>query len=129
MRTAIEQAAGEIRQAMGRNGRVQGPEWALILELVREVIQVLIARCAPTPEAGYRYLTRRFGPVELLFGADRRRDRRIRWTVAACWRGPADQLADVQAAVLSAVRRRLTRQLMERLYRECDSTAVREVRT
>ena len=130
MRTAIEEAAGEVCRRMNPKGPARGPDWVLVAALVREVIQMLIARCAPTPEAGYRYLTRKFGPVELLLGLARRRDRRIRWAVTACWRGPEDQLRELQAAVLSAIKRRLTPTLMDRLYRECDPAGKRpEVRT
>ena len=108
MRSAIEQAAGEIRGALTADGRAGAVEWLLVVDLVRDLVWELINGCAPTPAAGYAYLTREFGPVERLFGA-----------VAARWRGPADRLADVQSAVLAGIGRRLSRLMMDHLYAEC----------
>jgi hypothetical protein len=119
MRSAIEQAADEIRRAMTADGRAEGPEWSLVVELVRDLVWELIVGCAPTPAAGYAYLTREFGPIERLFGAERRRERRVRRAVAARWRGPADRLGEVQAAVLAGIGRRLSRLMMDHLYAEC----------
>ena len=119
MPSAIEQAAGEIRRATTANGKVAALDWVLVADLVRDLVWALIVGCAPTPAAGYAYLTREFGPIERLLGAERRRERRIRRAVAAHWRGPADRLAEVQAAVLSAIRGRLSRLMMDHLYGEC----------
>jgi len=119
MRSAMEQAAGEIRRAMTDGGKVEAVDWLLITGLVRDLVWALIVGCAPTPAAGYAYLTREFGPIERLFGAERRRKLRIRRAVAAHWRGPADQLGEVQAAVLSGIGRRLSRLMMDHLYAEC----------
>jgi hypothetical protein len=119
MPSAIEQAAGEIRRTMTADGKAEAPDWSVVTELVRELVWDLIAGCAPTPAAGYAYLTREFGPVERLLGAGRRRERRIRRAVAAHWHGPADRLGEVEAAVLSAIRRRLSRLMMDHLYGEC----------
>jgi hypothetical protein len=119
MRSAIEQAAGEIRGALTADGRAGAVEWLLVVDLVRDLVWELINGCAPTPAAGYAYLTREFGPVERLFGAERRRERRVRRAVAARWRGPADRLADVQSAVLSGIGRRLSRLMIHHLYAEC----------
>jgi hypothetical protein len=119
MRSAIEQAAGEIRRAMTDGGKLEAVDWVLIVDLVRDLVWDLIVGCAPTPAAGYAYLTREFGPIERLFGAERRRERRIRRAVADRWRGPAEQLGEVQAAVLSGIGARLSRLMMDHLYAEC----------
>jgi len=57
--------------------------------------------------------------LKVILGAGRRRERRIRRAVAAHWHGPADRLGEVEAAVLSAIRRRLSRLMMDHLYGEC----------
>jgi hypothetical protein len=119
MASAIEQAAGEIRHAMAADGKAEALDWVLVADLVRNLVWALIVGCAPTPAAGYAYLTREFGPVERLLGAERRREGRIRRAVAANWRGPADRLSEVEEAVLSATRRRLSRLMMDQLYGEC----------
>jgi hypothetical protein len=119
MRSAIEQAAGEIGRAMTAEGRAEAVDWLLIVGLVRDLVWELIVGCAPTPADGYAYLTREFGPIERLFGAERRRERRIRRAVAAHWRGPAERLGEVQAAVLSGIGRRISRLMMDHLYAEC----------
>ncbi|HKB01618.1 MAG TPA: hypothetical protein VKD90_05330 [Gemmataceae bacterium] len=119
MRSAIEQAAGEIRRAMTADGKVEAVDWLLITDLVRDLVWALIVGCAPTPAAGYAYLTREFGPIERLFGAERRRERRIRRAVADHWRGSAQHVGEVQAAVLSGIGRRLSRLMMDHLYAEC----------
>jgi hypothetical protein len=119
MRSAIEQAAGEIRLAMTDGGKVEAVDWVLIIDLIRDLVWDLIVGCAPTPAAGYTYLTREFGPIERLFGAERRRERRIRRAVVDHWRGPAEQLGEVQAAVVSGIGGRLSRLMMDHLYAEC----------
>jgi hypothetical protein len=104
---------------MTADGRVEAVDWLLITELVRDLVWDLIVGCAPTPAAGYAYLTREFGPIERLLGAERRRERRIRRVVAARWHGPADQLEAVQRAVHTGIGRRLSRLMMDHLYAEC----------
>jgi hypothetical protein len=121
MASAIEQAAGEIRRAMAANGKVVAVDWAVVTELVRDLVWALIVGCAPSPAAGYAYLTREFGPIERLFGAERRRERRIRRAVATHWHGPADRLGEAEDAVLLGIRRRLSRLMMDQLYGECAS--------
>lgn len=122
MPSAIEQAAGEIRRTMTAGGKAEAPDWSLVINLVRDLVRALFVGCAPTPAAGYAYLKRDFGPLERLLGAERRRERRIRRAVTANWHGPADRLGEVEDAVLSAIRRRLSRLMMDQLYGECAST-------
>jgi hypothetical protein len=128
MTSAIERAAGAIRQAMTLDGKAQAPDWFLIVDLVRDVVRALMLGCAPNPAAGYDYLTREFSLFERLLGAGRRRERRIRRAIARHWRGPADQLAEVQAAVLAGISWRLNRTMLYHLYAECSEGSNEQTR-
>ena len=108
--TYTEQAAMAI---VGPNVRAAaGPDWFAILDLVRAVVRQLMSGCAPTPQAGYDYLTETY-PWWRPFAAGARR-RAIRRAVERAGGSEAD--ADKVIAALAAGK--LNPALMRGLYDE-----------
>lgn len=97
----------------------RGPiDWFIFTDLIAQAVKTLINGCAPTPEKAVRHLTWRplidWGGRRLAAHRQAIRDR-----IRDSWRGPWDQLADVQQRVIDAIDNgTLTVKLMRDLYAE-----------
>lgn len=116
--TSIERAAAVVA---GPSVAQAGPDWFLIVDLIRDIVRALISGCLPTPQEAYAYLTHEPNWVERLFGFNRRREARIRELVEQHWGGSSDMLPMLKERVIAACKFQASFPLLQGMYEEAKS--------
>lgn len=103
-----------------------GPDWFSIVDLVRDIVRAILlgegCRPGPPPEPVelHRYLTQRYTPLQRLFGAERRRQRRIDQALGR-WRGDPSKLPAIRARAMTALESgRVTPELIAGVYADVE---------
>lgn len=103
---------------------VQGPEaiaFPALLELLKNIgFSLLFGQlCRPSPPEVVEFVTRRFGRIQKLLGAERRRDNQVRKMLAEHWAGDPDKLPAIHAQVKAAATAgKITEDLVVGVFRD-----------
>lgn len=102
---------------------VQGPEaipMSLLLDLLKNIgYALLFGNCRPQPDDVAKQLSRKFGPIQKLLGAERRRDSQVRQLIAEHWNGDRSLVAAIHADIKRAGREgKITEELVVGVFQD-----------